>query len=363
MNNNCTNLHGWKLNLIASVTLTMLLGILLLMPLAAFDGEPLPASSPIPPAPAPAHLPIIQSSAQWSPVGNIPSGTSISLFYEVAVCGQYGLAGTNIGLYSINNITQQQATWQREIDLGGISDQVVSGVTFVPDTNCSTAYATSRTRGVWRGTRTGDNWQWRRVDKGLDEAFVVLVSDNTLFVGGNFGVRWASPLPTDDKTTWNTTDIITTTYGLSISQKDADDIHAAVWQRGVVEKSSDNSSWVSIGTIPNPNVYDAAANASGVVVAGTDSGLMRFVNSSWSASQPPFVLTSFAVLAVGERFYAAHDGFGVVYSRNGGTTWESMGTGLPQNEPSFRVRGLSLSDNGRLFAATRTGVWMWTGQP
>lgn len=361
MNNKYTNMHGWKLNLMAAVALTMLLWIVLLMPLATFDGEPLSAAPPATPTPipAPAHLPIIQSSAQWSPVGNIPAGISISLFYEVSVCAEYGLTGTNVGLFSIKNITGNQATWQRETELGGI----VSGVTFVPNSQCSIAYATSRTQGVWRGSRTGDNWQWRRVDKGLDEAFVVLVSNNTLFVGGNFGVRWVSPLPTDNTVSWNATDIPATTYGLSISQKDADDIYAAVWQHGIFEKSSDNSRWVSIGTIPNPNVYDAAANSSGVVVAGTDSGLMRFANSSWTSSQPPFVLTSFAVIAVGGRFYAAHDDFGVLYSRNGGTTWESMETGLPQNEPSFRVRGLSLSDNGRLFAATRTGVWMWTGQP
>lgn len=351
MNDKHTHSRRWQLNLTAFVVLMVLFSFSSVTRLSAVNDEP--SCKP----PCTVRLPIIQSLAQWLPVGNIPSGTSISLFYKVAVCGQYSLAGTNIGLLSIKNITEQQATWQQETEVGG----VVSGVTFVPNADCRTAYATSRTQGVWRGARTGDNWQWERVDQGLDQAFVVLVSDNTLFVGGNFGVRWTSPLPTDANATWNATDITTTTYGLSSSQKDSDDIHAAVWQRGIWEKSSDNSRWASIGTIPNPNVYDAAANASGIIVAGTDRGLLRFQNSSWTASAPPFVLTSFAVLAVGERFYAAHDNFGVLYSR-GGVNWEWMSVGLPTDE-TFRVRGLSLSDDGRLFAATRTGVWMWTGQP
>ncbi len=353
MNDKHTNSHRWQLNITAFVVLMVLFSFNSVTRLSATDEEPL--CKPL----CAIHLPIIQSPARWMPVGNTPSGTSISLFYKVAVCGQYSLAGTSIGLLSIKNITEEQATWQRETEVSG----VVSGVAFSPNADCRTAYATSRTQGVWRGSRTGDNWQWRRVDRGLDQAFVVLVSGNTLFVGGNFGVRWTSPLPTDDNATWNATDIISTTYGLSISRKDSDDIHAAVWQRGILEKSSDNSRWASIGTIPNPNVYDVAANASGIIVAGTDGGLLRFQNSSWTASAPPFVLTSFAVLAVGERFYAAHDDFGVLYSRDGGTNWEWMGVGFPTEDESFRVRGLSLSDDGRLFAATRTGVWMWTGQP
>lgn len=350
MKDNHSNSRRLIVNLAAFVALVALLWGNSIAPLDA-DGAP-------PPTPPPVLLPIVQRSAEWLPVGDIPPG--VSLFYEVAVCGPYSLAGANNGLYSIKDISTKGVTWKREGELGGGIDQVVSGVTFVPNTDCGTAYAASRAQGIWRGLRTGDEWGWQRVDQGLDQAFVVLVNDDTLFVGGNFGVRWALPLPTNNSATWNETDIPTTTYGLSTSQEDADDIHAAVWQHGIFEKSSDNSRWALIGTIPNPNVYDAATNASGIIVAGTDRGLMRFQDSSWAASHS---LTSFAVLAVDERLYASHDGDGVLYSRNGGATWEWMSTGLPITDASFRVRGLSLSDDSRLFASTRAGIWMWTGQP
>lgn len=362
MNVNQTKRRVWLINAVALLALVLSSWAVSTGSAEATDVAEriaaLQASISSPPAPAKYYLPVTQRSAEWTRVGDVPSG--VTLFYEVAVCGQQGLAGTNLGLYSIGDVNGAQAVWQRQNGLGGGANQIVSGVTFVPGSNCATAYATSRTTGIWRGDRTGTNWQWKRVDKGLDESIAVLASADTLFVAGGYGVRWISPLPTNNQVTWNETGIDTITYSLTMSEQDASDIYAAEWQRGVSVKVT-NAQWVLLSGIPNPNTYDAAANVDGTLIAGTDRGLVRFQNLAWTTTQPPFVNTSFAVLAVDDRFYAAHDGHGVIYSRDGGINWEWIGTGLPA-DATFRVRGLALGD-GRLYAATRQGVWVWSNTP
>lgn len=321
------------------------------------------------PPPKVVLLPVIGKKHEWQEVGNAPAGV---LFYEVAVCDRFALAAGNKGLYTSNNLESQAPTWEREDDaddIGGGTEQIVSGVMFVPNVNCQTAYAASRTTGVWHGRRNGNDWQWTSVtpaNEGLNGAYVVLVNGNTLYVAGSFGIAQASPLPQPNGvSTWvKASTVNTTTFGLSISARNSAIVHAAVFNRGVFDQSlSDERLWNPLPgpAIPNPLVYDAAANANGTVVAGYDLGLLRWSQSVWSSSPTSGSGTSFTVLAVGPRFYAAQEGSGVLLSIDEGQSWVPVGE-LPATS-GFFVRGLSLSDDGRLYAATSDGIWVWSQTP
>ncbi len=355
MNDN-TSIQRRKMNYVAAcLALMLLLWANLLVPVAAKNG-PEPIATTL-------YLPFALGMPVWQPVGEVPTAVNATLFYDVAVCGKYALAGTNIGLLSLV-IQQPKPTWQQETGFGSGTDQIVSGVVFA-DVGCETAYAASRTQGVWYGSRTANKWTWTRIDQTLNEAYVVLVNNQTLYTAGNFGIAQASPLPVPPNAAqWKATNIVTPTYSLSVSVKNPSVIYAAVWNRGVFEPSlTDSLQWNQIGTIPHPLVYDAAANETGVIVAGTDRGLLRWRPSAWATTADQFANTNFTVLPVGTSFYAGQTGHGILYSLDDGQTWSQMNAGLPVNE-QFRVRRLRLNmEKDELYAATSSGVWVWKGMP
>lgn len=196
---------------------------------------------------------------------------------------------------------------------------------------------------------------------------MVLVNGNKLYVAGSFGIAQSSPLPQPNgSSTWlKANNVTTTTFGLNVSARNQAIVHAAVFNRGVFDQSpSDERLWNPLPgpTIPNPLVYDAAANANGTVVAGYDLGLLRWSQSAWSVPTASGSGTSFTVLAVGPLFYAAQEGGGVLLSVDDGRTWVQIGKNLPTTS-GFFVRGLSLSDEGRLYAASSNGIWVWDQTP
>jgi hypothetical protein len=142
----------------------------------------------------------------------------------------------------------------------------------------------------------------------LNGAYVVLVNGNTLYVAGSFGIAQASPLPQPNGvSTWvKASTVNTTTFGLSISARNSAIVHAAVFNRGVFDQSlSDERLWNPLPgpAIPNPLVYDAAANARTVVVGYTWAAALepecgRFPGFKFGHQLPP---------CLWGRFYAAQE--------------------------------------------------------
>lgn len=312
-------------------------------------------------------LPVSLRSAVWQRIGG-PPPEQVNLFYEVAVCGQFALVGTNVGLYSLSDVNDDKATWQPESDFDNGGSPIVSGVAFVPGANCATAYATSRVNGVWQGSHAGNGWTWSRVGGGVDQGYVVLVNGTKLLATGNFGIAQTT-LPTSGNSVWQPANQINTpTYGLNVSAThNTPVVYAAVWNRGIFEQSvSDNRQWTEIGgnSVPSRLVYDVAVNETGVIVAGTDNGLMRWDSTSgaWATTAGEYSNVTFSMLAAGPRFYAGQIGHGVLYSPNG-ASWANISDGLPV-DANFRVRGLSFNDDKTaLYAATTTGVYVWSQTP
>lgn len=302
-------------------------------------------------------LPLITSPAQWSQVGDMPAGAS--KFYDLAVCDDRYLAGADNGLYALGD-----TDWQAQTSVTGI----VFGVTFV-NADCSRAYAVSLGQGVWYGVYVSANgingWIWSQVNSSGSDGEQVrsaVIRQNTLFIGGEFGIRWATIPALPQPHNWHDTTITTLTTGLNKSPG-SDVIFASVWNNGVyVNTPDDNDAWDIQGDLADPLVYEAAGGADGQPrLAGTQSQLYLWDGTNWTETAPGFTNTTFAVAVIDDALYAGQRDVGVIVSHDDGQTWETMNTGLtmPAGE-EFQVRGFFVSADGHtLYAATSSGVWRW----
>ncbi len=314
--------------------------------------------------PARAYLPILSGMDGWSPVGDKPPG--VSRFYDVAVCGEQKLAGTDKGLYIYNSGNGKWKPASGPIP----ADKIAPGIAFVPPKQqggkCTQAYVASA-GGIYYGNLESNEWTWTRVDENLVDAFSVLIVGDKLYVAGGFGVSTTTPLPTTSvATTWTAAKEITT-LTLGLNRSEGGTTLAAVWGMGIFAEGSDglgNPIWTSVGALPSGSafVYEADRLASGVLIAGASTGLLRWDKvAGWSVVRPG--QATFAVKAVGASLYAGQAMVGVLLSPDGGSTWVEVNEGLDDGVPGFQVRGFQIGTDGKLYAATTSGVYVWSGTP
>lgn len=319
---------------------------------------------PPPPTPTPLTLllPVVTKEDQWSQIGDVPAG--VSRFYDLADCSRDDkdvfFAGTNNGIY-LYDTTQDR--WLREDD-SIPAGKIVPGIAFTSNETCTDVYAAS-VDGIWYGHLEGSNWAWKRVDEGLVNAYSVLIVENTLYAAGNFGIATITPLPTSTMTTWALSNQVTT-LTLSLTRNGGKTL-AAVWGQGVFVESKDPFNqpiWTRIGP-EQTGVYEADTGTEDIVIVGTDSGLRRWTaGSQWEVTASSSPNATFAVKAVGPTLYVGQAKAGVLQSIDGGLGWVKMNNKLTDgNSDNFQVRGLYVSTDGKLYAATTTGIWKWSGQP
>lgn len=304
------------------------------------------------------YLPLVQYSfPSWQQVGNMPE--SVLKFYDVSVCnGQY-LSGTDIGAYLGSG-----SDWQPVVP---IPIGVVFQVDFTSD--CNTAYVATHEDGVYRGRKNGNSWQWTQVYP-AGEAIRALdireaVDTVTIFIGGDFGVKWAineENLTTND---WDDTSINTLVTGLTL-RSDTNHLYAAIWNVGYAINNTlgDNATWHVQPDVPgSPLIYQVAESQQGRIAA-TQSGVYYWDHDSWQKTDLP-EQTSYAVTATSTALYAGqrYDG-GVFISLDGGKNWAEIMAGMNKDSPfgELQVWNLPIED-GKLYAATTSGVWRWSGTP
>jgi uncharacterized repeat protein (TIGR01451 family) len=297
------------------------------------------------------YLPAIMNDyPSWQQVGNKPA--AVTRFYDVAVCGDRFLAGTNAGLYRL-----QGSQWLRETAVP--DSHVVNRLTFAGN-DCSTAYVTTLGSGLWFG-RFSNGWQWQRVDGGTDLTAAVVVRGNTVFAGTNSGVQWATVPATGHNHNWQSVNLNGLVLGLTLLPG-SDTIFAAVWTKGVFANSGDPASWTPVGVMPNLLVYEAVGSALATpYLAGSLGGLYHWQSGNWAAVPGTAGRATFAVAAGNNRLYAGLQELGVLVSSDGGASWSTMNHGLqmPAGE-EFQVRAFFVSAAGDyLYAATTSGVWRW----
>lgn len=294
----------------------------------------------------------------WKPVAEqqLPSNT-ITKFFDVAVCGEHYFAGSNEGLYRLD---QENKKWVKVNAVPG--ELVVAGVAFRGDT-CGEVYAAARGAGVWRGQEQATGWTWKRVDASStaddDAARYVLVAEGKLFVAGDFGIRWSDFPNGEDPFNWQPTNISSLVY--SITDNDSR-LLASVWGDGVYEWKQ-NRSWVKTpGDPADTQIYQGASNSAGIA-AGSQSGLLFSAEGSgtWQRVPPPLPqVTTYALLAHEGAIYAGQRGSPAYKSRNG-ISWEPLPPFpnlRPDGEGGFQVRGFDIGlTDGALYAATTSGVW------
>jgi hypothetical protein len=301
------------------------------------------------------HLP-----PHWRPVAakQIPVET-ITKFFDIAACGEHLFGGTNEGLYRLDRAKRE---WTKVTQDDFPGDLIVAGVTF-RDATCDTVYAVARGEGLWLGQQNNKGeWIWDRVDdpKVIDEdARYVLVTEKTIFLAGDFGVRWAQ-IPDDQAAyTWQDTNL--KSLVTTISNNDGR-LLAAVWNEGVFEWNDQSKKFDKLaGTLPDTQIY-AASSIDSDIIAGAQSGLIRADTAvPWYVVKTVPVETTFATLAhkgtflIGQRYQTAFR------SDDGGQTWKALPVFPDPSEDGdqgFQVRGFDIDlTDGQLYAATTSGVW------
>jgi hypothetical protein len=286
----------------------------------------------------------------WQQIGDQPA--EIARFLTVDVCGLHSFAGADTGLYRLVG-----NSWQSQTG-AGFPALPVSGIAFTAD--CSAVYVGSRGQGTWRGTLSGGNWNWQRVDTesqtGDNTVWSLLIRGNTVYAGTDGGLFWAN-LPSTPQS-WNQTNITGWVTGLTLNEDGT--IYAAVWNQGVFQAASGSNTFTVVGTIGNTLVYQAAKTSNDYHVAGTQTQIYHWLNGNWQPVNQ-FVSTTFAVAAANGRLYAGQRNNGVLVSTNGGQSWATMNDGIamPGGE-EFQVRGFFIDNSGYLYAATTSGVWRWS---
>ena len=303
------------------------------------------------------YLPLIAKPSRWVQVGNMPG--TISQFYDVAVCGNTLLAGTDKGIYRFNG-----TSWQRE---GQTPEKKVFHITFGTDT-CAQAYASvlassgaNNIGGIWCGRTNSGNWNWNQLDSASSRqnADTVLVNNNRVFVGVDVnGVAWAPELA-NCTTTSNWTSALSQRNVFGLNEHDGV-IWAATWGHNVYRSTNNGDSWIPVGS-GNNRYFEAIGDNSGNRIAGGQSNLGRWAGNNWQSVGN--TSSTYAVELFNGCFYTGQKQIGVTRSCGNTTSWSGFNDGLPSNlfQSSGRVYGLYyLEATETLYAATTSGIFMRT---
>jgi hypothetical protein len=300
---------------------------------------------------------LITEVSPWEPVATsqIPNLPGFKKFYDVASCKGHLFAGSNIGLFLLDNSPK---VWSQAFPV----DKIVSGLAFT-DSTCNELFAAVDGAGVWRGTLQNNEWNWSKagdISPDYDGAWDVLVTDNKLFVAGDFGIRWSNIPNTGQAFDWKATNINKLT--VSLSDSDSGPL-AAVWLDGVYTLLPGSDVWTKVSGNPPPTqnlIHEVAANSKGII-AGTQTGLLFApAGGGWSPVTIIPQQPTFAAVANQEEIYVGRLGPNV-YVTTDGITWRALPRFLNLREDpgqGFQVRGFDIGlTDGQLYAATTSGVW------
>ncbi|MCO5190901.1 MAG: hypothetical protein M9918_22285 [Anaerolineae bacterium] len=314
---------------------------------------PAPTATPTPePTATPTPEPRV---GIWQLIGDAPP-VEVGLFYDVAICDNVVLAGTDNGVYRLINEkwvrvedTPQTETWK---------------ILFVKD-DCSLLYATTLHKGIWY-LENGD-WQPSDVELGSFRALLSIGSE--ILAGGDAGL-FRSEIGGHS---WEKVNSISLGVTGLTRNPDSSYVFASVWGDGIYVNENDSEEWVRVGEISNPEVYEAIGDTKGVpliVGASVSSGspdkpvygLYRWDGtSSWVPTAQGYINSTFSVVQVGDTIFAGQKNAGMLKSCDFGLTWTPMNDGIPFEDGEFQVQGLRVdSTRNVLHAATSSGIWEMT---
>lgn len=311
------------------------------------------------------HIVTYQPGGIWRAVAGYPKELEYERFFSVAVCGDRKLAGSNVGVFSLE---KDEAIWKHEKAI--LVENGQTDVAFVPG-DCSRAYAASISHGVYAGKNEQNSWKWTRVDQNdqLKGVRSILVDSTTVYAAGSFGVRRASPLPTVAQA-WQGDAIDVLTTSVTLETDSSPNVLATVWNEGVRIRIG-SAIWAPlppVGELEDKLVYSVAYDGEQGVL-GTQSGLFNWEQGQWkrvaSINTTAFSVALGMELPNGNRvLYTGARTSGVQTSVDGGKSWIPMMNGMSMPVGTeFQVRDLHMGGDGKLYAATTSGVWVWSGRP
>jgi photosystem II stability/assembly factor-like uncharacterized protein len=250
------------------------------------------------------------------------------------------LAGTLDGLFLT---TDEGATWRRAAGQAGSST-----VYALEETILGTLVAAAGYDGVFTSSDQGLSWSHNTTLPPGYYSRIAVSPSGALFAGGSFAVQRS----TDGGASWSSLEV--TGGGLVFGSRTG-----AIFLRdsagGVQRSSDDGRTWKAALNI-DPAVYSMAEDSSGVLYAGTHNGVFFSADSgaTWKeqASREAWCL---AANAAGYLFRGDYGDFeleGPMLSKNGGTSWSDIGSGLGAHAG---ITCYSILPSGRVFAGTVDG--------
>jgi photosystem II stability/assembly factor-like uncharacterized protein len=184
--------------------------------------------------------------------------------------------------------------------------------------------------GMFRSTDRGDSWV--RVDSNLSSnGFVHLTADT---VGFAYGSVYGGPLfrSGDDGRSWQSLGRPHNSLIKSIAAA-PNGILYLLKEDGILRSTDHGTTWDSLAfPYPGPGfgyAEDILAATSDTVLASSTYGIYRSIDRGETWEQVYTQWATCLAQGVGRVFFAGTANTGPLYSRDGGTTWTRLDTGLP----------------------------------
>lgn len=297
------------------------------------------------------HLPLV--GRDYCLPGWCPEGLAGKTVFALAGCDDGTLfAGASDGIHRRG---AGESDWVRERSTSG----EVRGL--VASSDCAHVYAAALGDGVLR--RDGGSWSVIS-DSGMGQARTVELAGSVILAGGDFGVRHS---PVGGTHQWRSPEAFCSQGKSVVSLVRSDGrIYAAIWGGGVCycgESNLDQWSSLNAGLDTLFALQAVGSPADGAPrFTGVTDRFYRWGNNRWEEVPAPWGdARTFCFALDGSAVYAGQEGRGVVYSVDGGGTWDRMNTGWVTAPYQVRALLLDAVGGGRrsLYAGTSEGVWRY----
>ena len=267
----------------------------------------------------------------------------------------------NVGTYILDHL-KDGGEWHPWEDDQFQTDEIVGSIIFGDDA-CDEVYVSVHGAGVYTTTIDGEpEWNPLGNVNGVLWARDMVIADQTLFVAGEFGIKYWQ----DGQ--WNDTgvpgDDVQPIMDLAVADPAnlGGPVYAVRWQDDRIWRNADPGDnpgdWAApaIDPLPDTAVRAVAGDENGVRFVGVQDALYRRVGNQWEH-----------VVAQGARSFLISEnvvyvGFtgeqGVYYSEDGGVSYATMNAGWEEGNMPSTVYTLLLLDDV-LYAGTGSGVWRY----
>ena len=271
-------------------------------------------------------------------------------------------------VYVASFLTLTNGSIRKSID-GGASWSIVFPTTapifsiIVDPANSDILYAPTVGNGAFKSTDGGQRWSLMSALRPTAISILVLdpIDSQVLYAGTNDDGVWKSG---DGGVTWRNlgSPASLPVYSLAIDRSDSSAIYAGTNGGGVWRSSDGGLSWQATG-LSSGTVMSLATDSFGALYASTSSAgaqVSRDRGVTWTpldagiAATSKFAYGCWIDPSDGQKVFASSpDGYGLVWTQDGGATWSHAGRGFTAR--GSRDVSFDLSNRRRIYAGGSVG--------